>query len=85
MAIPDDIALAGFDETLWTALVEPRLTLIAQPTDDIGATATDLLLKRLADPGRSIRQVTLKGRLVVRGSTIPTQSLPHRTVATGSG
>jgi LacI family transcriptional regulator, fructose operon transcriptional repressor len=70
LAIPDDIALAGFDETSWAALVEPPLTLIAQPTDDIGATATELLLKRLADPSRSARQVILKGRLITRGSTV---------------
>lgn len=82
LVIPDDIALAGFDETPWTALVEPPLTLIAQPTDDIGATATDLLLKRLADPTRSIRQVTLKGKLIVRGSTLPTSTgLPSDAVA----
>lgn len=72
LAIPDEIALAGFDETPWAALVQPALTLIAQPTDDIGATATELLLKRLAEPGRSPRQVILQGKLIVRGSTVRT-------------
>ncbi len=76
LAIPDDIALASFDETPWTALVEPPLTLIAQPTHDIGATATDLLLKRLDDPKRSIRRVILKGSLMARGSTTPISDRP---------
>ncbi len=41
LAIPDDIALVGFDETTWTMLVQPTLTVIAQPTYEIGQTAMD--------------------------------------------
>lgn len=71
LRIPDDIALAAFDETAWTALVEPPITIIAQPTNDIGAAATDLLLKRIADPKRSIHRLIVKGTLVMGGSTPP--------------
>ncbi|MFL5704400.1 MAG: substrate-binding domain-containing protein, partial [Ktedonobacteraceae bacterium] len=69
--MPDDIALVTFDETTWAALVQPAITLIAQPTYEIGKTAAELLLQRIADPGRSTRQVILKGQLVVRGSSTP--------------
>jgi LacI family fructose operon transcriptional repressor len=72
--IPDDIALVTFDETTWAALVQPAITLIAQPTYEIGKTAAELLLQRIADPGRSTRQVILKGQLVIRGSSTPRQS-----------
>jgi LacI family fructose operon transcriptional repressor len=71
LTIPDDIALVTFDETTWTSLVQPAITLIAQPTYEIGKTATELLLQRVADPGRPIRQVILKGQLLVRGSSAP--------------
>lgn len=71
--IPDDIALVTFDETTWASLVQPPITLIDQPTYEIGQTATELLLQRIADPNRSTRQVILKGRLVVRGSSTPRQ------------
>lgn len=71
--IPDDIALVTFDETIWASLVQPPITLIDQPTYEIGQTATELLLQRIADPNRSTRQVILKGRLVVRGSSTPRQ------------
>jgi LacI family transcriptional regulator, fructose operon transcriptional repressor len=73
LSIPDDIALVTFDETTWASLVQPAITLIEQPTYEIGRTATELLLQRIADPGRPTRQVILKGRLLVRGSSAPRQ------------
>ena len=69
LIIPDDIALVTFDETTWAALVQPAITLIDQPTYEIGRTATELLLQRIADPDRPTRQVILKGQLVIRGSS----------------
>ena len=71
LKIPDDSALVSFDETTWASLVQPPITLIAQPTYEIGRTATELLLQRIADPTRSTRQVILKGQLLVRGSSAP--------------
>lgn len=69
LSIPDDIALVGFDDTVWARLVQPPITLIAQPMEDIGRTAVELLLQRLADPERPSRQVMLQGQLLVRGSS----------------
>jgi LacI family fructose operon transcriptional repressor len=71
LTIPDDIALVTFDETTWCSLIQPAITLIAQPTYDIGKTAAELLMQRIADPGRPTRQVILKGQLLVRGSSAP--------------
>lgn len=75
LVIPDDIALVTFDETTWAALVQPAITLIAQPTYEIGKTAAELLLQRITEPTRSTRQVILKGQLVVRGSSAPRSAL----------
>lgn len=68
-AIPRDVAVAGFDDLPWTGLVEPGLTVIAQPTYDIGRQAAELLLQRIADPDTPVRRVVLRGELIVRGST----------------
>lgn len=68
LAIPDEIAFASFDETTWTTLVQPQVTVIEQPTYEIGQTATELLLKRIEEPTRPTRQVILKGKLIVRQS-----------------
>lgn len=67
-AIPDEIAFSSFDDTTWSRLVVPAITVIEQPTYEIGQLATELLLKRLNNPARSTRTITLKGKLIVRQS-----------------
>jgi LacI family fructose operon transcriptional repressor len=68
LAIPDQIAFASFDETTWTSLVEPGITVIEQPTYEIGQTAAELLFKRLEEPSRPTREIILKGKLIIRQS-----------------
>lgn len=69
LIVPSDVALVGFDETTWGALVDPPITLIAQPTEEIGRTATELLFQRIEEPTRSPKTVILKGTLIARGSS----------------
>lgn len=71
LSVPDDVALVGFDETTWGALVDPPITIIAQPTEEIGRTATELLFQRIAEPERLPKTVILKGKLLTRGSSAP--------------
>ena len=65
---PKPIGFASFDETNWTTLVKPPITVIEQPTYEIGQTATELLLRRIEEPSRPTREVILKTRLIVRQS-----------------
>jgi len=74
LTVPEDIGLVGFDETTWGRLVEPPITIIAQPTYEIGSTAAELLLQRVHQPDRSPRKVILQGRLQMRGSSAPRPS-----------
>ena len=71
LTVPDEVALVGFDETTWGALVDPPITLIVQPTEEIGRTATELLFQRIAEPERAPKTVILKGNMLVRGSSTP--------------
>ncbi len=71
LSVPGEVALVGFDETTWGALVDPPITIIAQPTEEIGRTATELLFQRITEPGRSPKTVILKGKLLQRGSSAP--------------
>ena len=66
--IPEEVAFASFDETTWAKLIIPSLTVIKQPTHEIGRTATELLLKRIQEPTRSHREVILKAKLITRQS-----------------
>ena len=65
---PRDIALIGFDDSAWAAVMEPPLTMIAQPVHELGAKAAQVLLDTLegAEPGRETH--TLRSRLIVRAS-----------------
>lgn len=71
LTIPDQLALVGFDETIWASLVRPTITVMDQPTDEIGKSATELLLQRIADPTRPTRKIILQGELRVRESSAP--------------
>lgn len=69
LSYPDEIALAGFDDMPWTRVVTPSITVIAQPTYDMGRAAIELLLARIAQPGQAVRRIVLRGELLVRGSS----------------
>lgn len=71
LSTPKDLALAGFDNDVWTGLVGDGLTVIEQPVYDIGAMAMELLLSRLQSPELARRKLVLNGVLKVRGSTAP--------------
>ncbi|KQP20384.1 LacI family DNA-binding transcriptional regulator [Pseudorhodoferax sp. Leaf265] len=70
LALPHDLALAGFDDNDWTTMTEPAITVLAQPTQDIGRSAAELLLQRMAEPDRAPRRIVLQGQLLVRGSSL---------------
>ncbi len=69
LTFPEQIALAGFDNLPWTRLVEPGITVIAQPTYDLGQATIELLLQRIAHPTQSVRRVVMRGELIERGSS----------------
>lgn len=48
---PDKVALIGYDDFRSAAALEPSLTVVAQPTKDMGAKAVDLLLRLIASRG----------------------------------
>jgi LacI family transcriptional regulator len=66
--VPKDMALAGFDDFEWADSFEPRLTLISQPCEQIGAKAVQLLLKRIESPERNPRTIRLAPVLNIRNS-----------------
>ena len=70
LSVPNDVGLVGFDETTWGELVEPPITVLAQPTEEIGRTATELLFQRIADPARAPKTIILNGELRIRGSSV---------------
>jgi DNA-binding LacI/PurR family transcriptional regulator len=68
VAIPGELALVGFDDMPWATSLNPPLTAVSQPSQDIGSSAADLLLDRIARPDRANRHLILETTLVVRAS-----------------
>jgi LacI family transcriptional regulator len=68
VSVPGDIALVAFDDFEWSDLFRPRLTVIAQPTIEIGTRAVHLLLSRLEDPNGPPRLVRLQPTFIHRES-----------------
>ncbi len=65
---PQDIALVGFDDFEWAAVMHPRLTTVRQPTYEIGQKAAQLLFERLEKHDATPQVVRLQPRLIIRES-----------------
>lgn len=66
--IPKDIAIVGFDDMPWSISLNPPLTAVAQPTFQLGRTATELLLKRISSRDKEAELICLQPELIVRES-----------------
>jgi len=66
--IPEQLAVISFDESDALDLFHPQLTYIKQPLQQMGETATKLLLENI-EKNNKIMQVKMDGELVVRNST----------------
>jgi len=70
LTIPRDVSLVGFDDFDLATFTDPQITVIAQPTADIGPVAAQMLLHRLAGEKLAVQHVRFPTRLVVRGSVL---------------
>jgi LacI family transcriptional regulator len=80
LEIPADVSVVGFDDLPWTTIIQPQLTVVAQPVQEIGATAARLLLRRIDGFDGPPETVVLRTTFVLRGSTGP----PREQVEAGT-
>ena len=71
LSVPGDVALGGFDNIAEILPNGVGLTTMAQPYEEIGRAAVELLLRRTADPAAPVRTVELRASLVIRASSAP--------------
>lgn len=71
LVVPRDLSIVGFDDLEWTTIVDPPLTVVAQPATELGQEAGRRILARIAGTARRPQRVRLKTTLVVRGSCGP--------------
>jgi LacI family transcriptional regulator len=76
IAMPQAIALLGFDDFELASTVRPSISVIQQPVEEIGRRAAEILFEQLFDehrtgspvPSKQARQIKLKTRLIQRSS-----------------
>ena len=78
-AVPDDVSIVGWDDSLISQVVHPPLTAITRDLTGFGATAARHLLAAIdGDAGNDVQ--TLRGELTVRGSTAPPRRVARESV-----
>lgn len=65
-----DVGVVAFDDVPWATLIDPPLTVVAQPAYEIGEQAAKLLLGRIGASTSAPRTTMLAARLIERGSTV---------------
>src|SRR5580658_8094428 len=66
--VPEDVSVIGFDDIEFASLAYPPLTTIRQPMHEMGATAAEVLLRKLVND-ESVQNIRVRPELIVRSST----------------
>lgn len=71
LKVPEDIAVAGFNNEPLSQVVQPNLTTINYPAKDIGEIAATSLINKLNNTGTvNLSTVVLNHKLIIRESTL---------------
>lgn len=77
ISIPNDLAIVGFSNEPISAFIEPSLTTLSQPLEEMGRESVQLLLSQMADNVETITHETkiLKTSLIIRASSVRDRNL----------
>jgi DNA-binding LacI/PurR family transcriptional regulator len=67
--IPNDLSIVGFDNTILSTIVDPPLTTVAQPIDEMGRQVVDLLIDEIEGKNSTKQRIILPPELIIRQST----------------
>ncbi len=69
LRVPDDVAVVGFDNIQTSQIMNPSLTTVCQPTEQLGSIAIELLMSVIKGDNAPIKSIYLGAELIVREST----------------
>lgn len=69
LQVPEDLSVVGFDDIDLAEYVNPQLTTVSQPIEEIGIRVAELLVHRIKHPEAAPTKTILPVKLVVRDST----------------
>lgn len=79
--VPDDIAIAGFNNEPVSQVVQPNLTTVDYPAREIGEMAATSLINKLKDSLKAdLSSIVLKHNLIVRESSLRRNSNQSRKI-----
>ncbi|HPR32221.1 MAG TPA: LacI family DNA-binding transcriptional regulator [Prolixibacteraceae bacterium] len=78
--IPDEIAVAGFNNDPISQLLEPRLTTVHYPGNEIGEMVSKLMINHLngSAPLNLTNKIVLRSELIIRESTLRNRDISLR-------
>jgi LacI family transcriptional regulator len=68
LRVPEDVAVAGFDDMPFAARTEPPLTTVRQPIQRTGALVVETLIDLIEHPDSQPQRIVLPVELIVRAS-----------------
>ncbi len=69
LAVPDSISVFGFDDMPFAQVIKPHLSVIAQPINEIGKYASQMLLDRMSGKNKAGAKVmVLRTNAIIRDS-----------------
>jgi len=71
LRIPEDISVLGFDDIRYAEILDPPLTTIAQPTEEIGRRTMQRLISAIEGQDIGVEAEIVPHKLLVRSSTGP--------------
>ena len=69
VSVPEQVEVVGCDNVQFCEMVDPPLTTVAQPTDEIGRRAAEVMVDLLAGGRAEKKDMWLEAHVVQRGST----------------
>lgn len=70
LSVPDDLSIAGFDDSLVATVVWPQLTTVRQPIKEMAATAVKILIEKCrAESDENPNMELLPTEIIMREST----------------
>ncbi|SDI67419.1 LacI family DNA-binding transcriptional regulator [Alteribacillus bidgolensis] len=67
--IPNEIAVIGYDDYDWMKVMSPPLSVVKQPSFELGKKAVEQLLKRMEGSLEESKEVLLEAEFIERGSS----------------
>lgn len=67
--VPEEVEVIGFDNIFFSEISNPPLTTVAQPIEDMGKYASDLLFRMIRGEKIKKRTICLEAKLIRRRST----------------